>query len=57
MTWKTTYDALHKGIHPQPLRPLIGITGNYEDGRCTLNDSYYKAVRRAGAIPVILPPT
>ena len=57
MLWKTTYDALHKGMHPQPQRPLIGITGNYEEGRCTLNEPYYKAVRRAGAIPVILPPT
>lgn len=57
MTWKTTYDALHTGIKNKPQRPLIGITGNYEEGRCTLNDSYYKSVRRAGAIPVILPPT
>ncbi len=56
MTWTTTYDALHSGIKKEPQRPLIGITGNYEDGRCTLNEGYYKAVRAAGAIPVILPP-
>jgi microsomal dipeptidase-like Zn-dependent dipeptidase/gamma-glutamyl-gamma-aminobutyrate hydrolase PuuD len=56
MTWNAHYQQLTTGLHPAQRRPLIGITGNYEDGRCTLNEGYYKSVREAGGIPVILPP-
>ena len=38
-------------------QPVIGITGNYGDRACKLNEGYYKQVIRAGGTPVILPPT
>ena len=37
-------------------KPVIGITGNYEDKTCKLSSNYYKAVVRAGGVPVIIPP-
>jgi len=37
-------------------RPLIGITGNYEDLTCKLAEGYYKQVLAAGGTPVIVPP-
>ena len=37
-------------------RPLIGITGNYEDLTCKLGKGYYDSVVRAGGTPVIIPP-
>lgn len=39
-------------------RPLIGITtkGRIEDGRFKLNARYVDAVRRAGGLPLLLPP-
>ena len=40
------------------LRPLIGITtkGRGDDGRMKLNARYVDAVRRAGGVPLLLPP-
>ena len=37
-------------------RPVIGITGNYEDLTCKLGKGYYDGVVRAGGTPVIIPP-
>jgi len=37
-------------------RPVIGITGNYEPGRCMLNESYYQQVVAAGGTPLVIPP-
>jgi putative glutamine amidotransferase len=39
-------------------RPLIGITtkGRGDDGRVKLNARYVDAVRRAGGVPLLLPP-
>ena len=37
-------------------RPVIGITGNYNDQTCTLAEGYYQSVLKAGGIPVIIPP-
>ena len=37
-------------------RPVIGITGNYEDLTCKLGKGYYDTVVRAGGTPVIIPP-
>lgn len=36
--------------------PLIGISGNFRDGDCTLAEGYFMSVLRAGATPVIIPP-
>lgn len=37
-------------------RPLIGISGNFREGDCTLAEGYFMSVLRAGASPVIIPP-
>ena len=35
--------------------PLIGISGNFRDGDCTLAQAYYMSVVEAGATPVVIP--
>ena len=37
-------------------RPVIGITGNYDNASCMLAETYYKKVVEAGGVPVIIPP-
>ena len=37
-------------------KPVIGITGNYEDLTCKLGKGYYQKVVEAGGVPVIVPP-
>ena len=37
-------------------RPVIGITGNYEEQTCKLGQGYYKSVMAAGGVPVVVPP-
>jgi microsomal dipeptidase-like Zn-dependent dipeptidase/gamma-glutamyl-gamma-aminobutyrate hydrolase PuuD len=37
-------------------RPVIGITGNYEDLTCKLGRGYYQSVVVAGGVPVVIPP-
>ena len=36
--------------------PVIGISGNFRDGDCTLAQGYYMSVIEAGGTPVIIPP-
>lgn len=36
-------------------RPIIGISGNFRDGECTLAEAYWDSVSAAGGIPVIIP--
>ncbi|MBO4561545.1 MAG: gamma-glutamyl-gamma-aminobutyrate hydrolase family protein, partial [Bacteroidaceae bacterium] len=35
--------------------PLIGISGNFRDGDCTLAQAYYMSVLEAGCTPVVIP--
>lgn len=35
--------------------PVIGISGNFRDGDCTLAQAYYMSVIEAGGTPVIIP--
>ena len=35
---------------------MIGLTGNFRDGDCTLAEGYYQSILKAGGVPVILPP-
>lgn len=56
MKWNTRYEEHNSQFRTREKRPVIGITGNYEQGKCTLADTYYKAVMQAGGIPVVLPP-
>ena len=37
-------------------RPVIGITGNYEDLTCKLGRGYYQSVVAAGGVSVVIPP-
>ena len=37
-------------------RPVICITGNYEDLTCKLGRGYYQSVVEAGGVPVVIPP-
>ena len=38
-------------------QPVVGITGNYDDGTCMLKSGYYQQIVKAGATPFIIPPT
>ncbi len=37
-------------------RPVIGITGNYDDLTCKLGRGYYQSIVEAGGVPVVIPP-
>ena len=50
------YAELHASFPIYKRRPLIGITGNYDAGKCTLLEGYYRSVLEAGGAPVIIPP-
>ena len=54
--WKKTYDAFHQSFPGYKRQPVIGLTGNFRDGDCTLAETYYSSVLKAGGTPVILPP-
>ena len=55
--WKDTYQGLHHSFPGYKRQPLIGLTGNFREGDCTLAQTYYNSVLQAGGTPVILPPT
>ncbi len=38
------------------MRPIIAITGNYNDRTCTLAEGYYRSILLAGGIPLVIPP-
>ena len=52
----TQYDSLHATFPTYTYRPIIGITGNYDSGKCTLLEGYYRSVIEAGGTPIIIPP-
>ena len=51
------YDALHGHFPVYTYRPVVGITGNYDSGKCTLLEGYYRSVIEAGGTPLIIPPS
>lgn len=55
--WKARYDGIHAGFPGCDHTPVIGITGNFGEKGCELAEGYYESVLRAGATPVVLPPT
>ncbi len=55
--WKSAYATFHDSFPGSRRTPVIGITGNFGDKGCELAEGYFESVRRAGATPVILPPT
>ena len=50
------YTTLHSSFPIHKRRPIIGITGNYDTGRCTLLEGYYRSVLESGGTPLIIPP-
>ena len=54
--WQSQLVAAYASYPEATKKPVIGITGNYDDQTCKLAEGYYKSVWRAGGVPVILPP-
>ena len=52
----SAYDALHRSFPSHKTTPIIGLTGNFREGDCTLAEGYYRSVLKAGGTPFILPP-
>ena len=50
------YTVLHSSFPNHKRKPIIGITGNYDSGKCTLLEGYYRSVLEAGGTPLIIPP-
>jgi len=53
---QTYLDDIYGGYPEASRKPVIGITGNYEDGCQKIIDRYYLSVVEAGGVPVIIPP-
>lgn len=52
-----TLDRLaQEALKPCSARPLIGITGNYDDGQLKLLPGYFRSVEAAGACAMVIPP-
>ncbi len=51
------YNELHHDAPKAVQAPLIGLTGNFSDNKFSLLPGYYTSILKAGAVPVILPPT
>ena len=49
------YLSLHDSFPIFHRKPIIGITGNYDNGKCTLLEGYYRSVLEAGGTPLIIP--
>ena len=47
---------VHQSFPVAQRRPVIGITGNYNELTCKLGEGYYKQVVAAGGVPMIIPP-
>lgn len=48
-------DDVYRQFPAAGRRPVIGISGNYDDQRCTLGRGYYQSVIDAGGVPVVIP--
>lgn len=51
-----SYAALHNRFPNHTDHPVIGITGNFNDGTLMLLSGYYTSVLKAGGIPFVIPP-
>lgn len=49
------YTSLHSSFPIYKHRPIVGITGNYDSGKCTLLEGYYRSVLEAGGTPIVIP--
>lgn len=51
------YDELLQHFPNYKQAPIIGLTANFHDDECTLAETYYTSILKAGGVPFILPPT
>ena len=51
------FTKMHSAYPNHKDAPVIGITGNFSDGCMTLAPGYYMSVLKAGAVPLVIPPT
>lgn len=54
--WQSQLATAYASYPEAPRKPIIGLTGNFDEQTCKLKDGYYKSVLRAGGVPVIIPP-
>ena len=54
--WQSQLATAYASFPEAPRKPIIGLTGNFDEQTCKLKDGYYKSVLRAGGVPVIIPP-
>lgn len=57
LDFRTHYDIVTDHYPNHPVRPLIGITGNYGDNGLELAEGYYRSIEQAGGIPIAIPAT
>ena len=50
------YNNIHSSFPNYTYRPIVGITGNFNDGNCTFADGYIRSVLAGGGTPLIIPP-
>ena len=49
------YDRIHRTFPGYKAAPVIGLTGNFQDGNCMLAEGYYQSILKAGGTPFIIP--
>ena len=54
--WQSQLASVYASFPEAQRRPVIGITGNYDEQTCKLADGYYRSVQQVGGVPVIIPP-
>lgn len=54
--WNQQLTGVYSRYPEAPSKPVIGISGNYDNASCMLAETYYKKVAEAGGVPVIIPP-
>ena len=54
--WQSYLTTAYGSFPEAKRKPVIGLTGNYGELACKLNEGYYKSIWRVGGVPVIIPP-
>lgn len=50
------YESFHSHFPNHKDKPIIGITGNFDNGNMSLAPGYYTSILKAGGIPFVIPP-
>lgn len=50
------YKKIHSSFPGFRQQPIIAITGNFNEGNCSVAEGYYMSILKAGGSPLILPP-